>query len=1383
MVGILGLIWMSAGCGDKPGYAPEPSTQGETPRISSLPKTEAIAQVTYKYVVSTRNANNPDISYGSTPISFSLIQGPAGMSIDLPTAADVNSVDELNFGTVIWQPLEVDIDQEFEVTIQADNPFGQDRQSYKLKVVRGYPPTFASEAVMTGMVEETYTYPVSLSGTEPIDLSIDKGPNNMSLNQVGRQISWIPDTPGRYPVELKAVNPLGEIRQKFIITVSPNPKGPRITSDPLIDAFVDTKYQYIPQSDGQAPLTWTLTTGPSGAVINGSTGVVTWTPTLEQVGDHPFEVDVSNAYGFYVQKYSVHVYDPDEAPARVISYPVRDAWEGQAYSYLPLAGGKPPIHWSLLDGPLGLNLTLPDEIQCSLDFTPDLSLIGQHKVKIKAENAFGSDIQEYTLIINGNPPKITSTAKNIGMFRVPYEYQPEYTGTAPLTWTLLIGPKNMQVNAESGLVYWIPTKVENGVFVKLEARNQYGVDIQEFTIDVSERSLPVKLDPNRSTIDISEPCIVADGGSLARVTVVPIDENLRVRVGPELKVEINATVMADDKEYPADWMENVVDNGDGTYTRTFRAKSFSFDATIYATVEYEGQKVMLASRPLLVGRKLPDSQKGGIGGCPLHGRLSLRVIDQLTGEIIPQAFVMLGRALDTPFLDNIYYTNESGVLTIENSKLTNSFDITISAQGYRIISFLSVKASEIVAPLLPLEEDNPTLHKVTGNYDATPTDSGDIAMGFVAPAMGLADLLTIKPEDLLYSGDYLQIKGLPPVYLQGNICVPNQTIFGQPVSKNFSLYLPAGVFDLTLMAGEIPLTDVQAIAQSGETNMAKVIAMVLESFIPQKMGLKEEVFVNNNPQFQIFSNLTDLAKTIEIGVADVPKGLDVLVGSGLYDERLDSFYFSGLNIIKGNNGIELTTVPQIGSFKDMQYGIIASASDLSGRLNASTSTFLRLDSRSASILVNSFYTPPVMKIEGGSFSFSPVWDNLDSTAPRPGFSYTSLEHVDYDPLSNDFINTPIWDIYAPAETDPILIPVLPPPDSVDGYLPEGLVPMEPFFWKLRISGLVEPDRLFHFDEFNFADYRKYVSHVTENSYKFESWRADADLDDITDSRDNCPLIYNPDQLNFDSDRWGNSCDNCPEIKNEDQANNDEDDWGDLCDDDDDNDGVLDDADNCPLNVNPDQADYDLDGIGDACDNCVVDANPLQEDADHDGRGDLCDVCPLDKENDKDFDGLCADKDNCPILHNRDQKDSDYDGVGDVCDICPNDRFNDVDSDFICANTGYQSPMSGDNDNCPNITNKDQSDVDDDGWGDRCDNCRNTANSDQKDSDYDNIGDVCDDCPNDQSNDFDGDGICSDVDNCPNDANPDQADCDNDGSGDACDPEGNRDNNGDGVCDQ
>lgn len=71
-----------------------------------------------------------------------------------------------------------------------------------------------------------------------------------------------------------------------------------------------------------------------------------------------------------------------------------------------------------------------------------------------------------------------------------------------------------------------------------------------------------------------------------------------------------------------------------------------------------------------------------------------------------------------------------------------------------------------------------------------------------------------------------------------------------------------------------------------------------------------------------------------------------------------------------------------------------------------------------------------------------------------------------------------------------------------------------------------------------------------------------------------------------------------------------------------------------------------------------------------------------------------------------------------------------------------------------------------------DNCPDVANPDQDDIDDDDLGDACD-------NDSDNDDVVDDEDNCPLTPNPDQIDTDEDGFGDACDP----DDDGDGVDDE
>ena len=83
-----------------------------------------------------------------------------------------------------------------------------------------------------------------------------------------------------------------------------------------------------------------------------------------------------------------------------------------------------------------------------------------------------------------------------------------------------------------------------------------------------------------------------------------------------------------------------------------------------------------------------------------------------------------------------------------------------------------------------------------------------------------------------------------------------------------------------------------------------------------------------------------------------------------------------------------------------------------------------------------------------------------------------------------------------------------------------------------------------------------------NSYLFVA-RLDLDQDGVLDDEDNCPGTYNPTQLDTDGDGQGDECD------------------ADI-----DGDGILNEVDNCPYDSNPNQSDIDFDGVGDACDDDI-----------------------------------------------------------------------------------------------------------------------------------------------------------------------------------------------------
>jgi hypothetical protein len=235
---------------------------------------------------------------------------------------------------------------------------------------------------------------------------------------------------------------------------------------------------------------------------------------------------------------------------------------------------------------------------------------------------------------------------------------------------------------------------------------------------------------------------------------------------------------------------------------------------------------------------------------------------------------------------------------------------------------------------------------------------------------------------------------------------------------------------------------------------------------------------------------------------------------------------------------------------------------------------------------------------------------------------------------------------------------------------------------------------------------------------------DGDGDCVVDSSDNCPVVYNPDQLDTDGDGEGNACDP-----------------------DDDNDGRADSVDNCPFVANPGQENTDAaidNGPGIPGDDTTI------PNAVADSEGDACET-----DGDIDNDGLSDAQDTNPL------------GAG----IC---------AAFAGASDGHPHPAGGD------VTNDDDHDGDPAPpmGGDASDN--GPSWDTDNDGALDGVECALGHNPRDHTNrpstadcggtgDTDGDGLQNAWETCGWGTSPTAVDTDGDGKGDckeAADVDGN-----------
>ncbi len=88
------------------------------------------------------------------------------------------------------------------------------------------------------------------------------------------------------------------------------PSSPNINPINNATAYTNTLYQYQVVATGSPAPTFSLLVSPGGMTINSSTGLIAWTPTTSQAGQHTVTVKATNSVGSDTKSFTIEVLKP-----------------------------------------------------------------------------------------------------------------------------------------------------------------------------------------------------------------------------------------------------------------------------------------------------------------------------------------------------------------------------------------------------------------------------------------------------------------------------------------------------------------------------------------------------------------------------------------------------------------------------------------------------------------------------------------------------------------------------------------------------------------------------------------------------------------------------------------------------------------------------------------------------------------------------------------------------------------------------------------------------------------------------------------------------------------------------------------------------------------
>ena len=342
------------------------------------------------------------------------------------------------------------------VTLSASNAGGTGTKSLAL-IVTPPAPVITSATTSNATLGTAFSYQITATHS-PTHYAASSLPVGLTVNASSGLISGIPLDDGTFTAKIYASN-LGGMGNRTL-TIAIAAKIPQITSATLAKPQAGMPFSYR-ISALNLPRTFGATSLPAGLTLNGTSGVISGTPTTP--GNRTATISASNTAGTDTKTLTFSILP---AVPVITSAGTSNATFGTAYSY-QITATNTPTRFSATSLPAGLTINATSGLLSGIPLGE-----GIFATKVYAMNAGGTGSRTLTIAIASKMPEITSAATATARAGTLFSYRIT-AANLPKTFGAASLPGGLTVNATSGYITGIPTTAGNTT-VNITASNTAG---------------------------------------------------------------------------------------------------------------------------------------------------------------------------------------------------------------------------------------------------------------------------------------------------------------------------------------------------------------------------------------------------------------------------------------------------------------------------------------------------------------------------------------------------------------------------------------------------------------------------------------------------------------------------------------------------------------------------------------------------------------------------------------------------------------------------------------------------------------------------------------------------------------------------------------------